>query len=128
MENVHGEGFSVAIENRAGYLRAHAHGEDSLEVSIAMWRIVRGACERAGARRLLLVEDLAGNVPVDEAARVVEEISRLGFADTRIAFVDMRGDPRNDEHAEILCLEGGLEVHVFTDEAAARIWLLYGDR
>lgn len=116
----------MAVDVRDGYLRALVRGEDSLEVSLAMWRLARAQCERVGAKRLLLVEDLNGNVPVEEAARVVEEIGRLGFADTRIAFVDLRGDPANDEHAETLALEGGLEVHVFTDEVVARLWLLYG--
>ena len=102
-------------------------GEDSLQVSLDMWRAARAQCARHSTRRLLLLEDLAGNVPVEDAATVVDEIARLGFADTRIAFVDLRGDPRNDEHAQILALDGGIEVHVFTDEPAARLWLLYGD-
>lgn len=121
-----GDGFTMTIEPREGYLRALVRGEDSLQVSLAMWGMARDECAKAGARRLMLVEDLAGNVPVEEAGQVVEEIGRLGFADTRIAFVDLRGDPHNDEHAEILALENGLEVRVFTDEPAARLWLLYG--
>ncbi|GAB6196311.1 hypothetical protein [Lysobacter xanthus] len=127
MERLQGEGFSITVDPREGFLRLYVAGDDSLEVSLGMWRMARGQCERFHARRLMLVEDLAGNVPVEEAERVVEEISRLGFADTKIAFVDLRGDPHNDEHAETLALEGGLEIHVFTDETSARLWLLYGD-
>ena len=89
--------------------------------------MAHGARARYGARRLLIVEALTGNVPVEDAGKVVEEIVRLGFVDTRIAFVDAHGDPRNDEHAETLALENGLHVHVSTDETTARLWLLYGD-
>jgi hypothetical protein len=127
MELLDGPGFTMRVERCAGYLRAYVEGDDSLDVSLAMWRMARAQCERARTGRLLLVEDLAGNVPVEQAAQVVDEIARLGFADTRIAFVDLRGDPRNDEQAETLALDGGLEVRVFTDEATARMWLLYGD-
>ena len=126
MEALAGAGFTMRVQARPGFLRLYVDGTDSLQVSLDMWRMARAQCERFGTRRLLLIEDLAGNVPVEEAARVVEEIARLGFADSRIAFVDLRGDPRNDEQAETLALEGGLEVRVFTDETTARIWLLYG--
>jgi hypothetical protein len=116
----------MRLEARDGYLRAFVSGDDSLEVSLAMWRMARGQCERFNAKRLMLVEALEGNVPVEEAGLVVDEIVRLGFIDTRIAFVDEQGEPRNDEHAETLALENGLAIRVFTDEATARLWLLYG--
>ncbi|BCT93432.1 hypothetical protein LYSHEL_24560 [Lysobacter helvus] len=123
-----GEGFKVRIEHHYGYLRAYVHdGRDSLQVSIAMWKLLSEQCAKHGVKRLLVVEDLASTVDVDDIAKVVDAMADFGFAKIRTAFVELQSDIQGSELGEILASERGVTVHVSGDEVAARHWLMYGE-
>jgi hypothetical protein len=122
-----GEGFRIRLEPQPGYLRAYVFdGEDSLDVSIAMWRLLGEECRLRGVNRLLVVEDLAGTLPPEDAEALIAAIMQLDLLQVRVAFVELRGDLQINEHVEILAVEQGLTAHVFSREAEARHWLLYG--
>ncbi|MCJ0824629.1 hypothetical protein MQC88_01405 [Luteimonas sp. 50] len=122
-----GEGFKVQVEPQAGYLRAHVFdGTDSLQVSIAMWKLLGEQCRLFRAGRLLVLEDLADTVELAEIDSIVRAMAGFGFAGIRIAFVELRDDVSGNEHAEILAADHGIRVMVFSNEDAARRWLLYG--
>ena len=122
-----GEGFKIQVEPHAGYLRAHVFdGTDSLQVSIAMWKMLGEQCRHYRAERLLVLEDLADTVEHADIDEVVRAMARFGFAGIRIAFVELRDDFPGNEHAEILAADHDIRVMVFSNETAARRWLLYG--
>ena len=126
-ELLQGDGFSVRLENRGRYLWAHVFGgTDSLAVSLAMWKLLARQCQRFNARGLLVLEDLASTVEPENIAAVIEAMTTFGFADIRIAFVELQGDIEGSERGEILALENDILVHVFGNETEARRWLLYG--
>ena len=115
------------VEWHGSHLRAHVFdGTDSVPVSIAMWKLLAEQCREYSARRLLVLEDLAGSVDVADIGAVVAAIVGLGFAGIRIAFVELRDDMSVNEHGEILALEQGVTICVFGNESQARRWLLYG--
>ena len=125
---VDGEGFKVRFEQHPGYLRAYVHdGRDSLDVSIAMWKLLGEQCRLFNARRLLVLEDLEGTVDVAEVPKVIDAMIEFGFADIRCAFVELASDQQGSEHGAILLTERGMRIHVGGDEFAARHWLMYGD-
>ena len=125
---VDGEGFKVRFEQHPGYLRAYVHdGRDSLEVSIAMWKLLGEQCRKLNIRRLLVLEDLEGTVDVAEVPKVIDAMIEFGFADIRCAFVELGSDQQRSEHGAILLTERGMTTHVGGDEFAARHWLMYGD-
>ncbi|MFT3898599.1 MAG: hypothetical protein QM719_13075 [Thermomonas sp.] len=123
-----GDGFRIAFEPNPGFLRAHVTGdEDSLEVSLAIWRLLGNECRVRGASRLLVVEDLPGKLTPAEVGVMVETLYAEGFPDVRIAFVELAGSLVAGEHGEILAIELGFTVQAFSREADARHWLMYGD-
>jgi hypothetical protein len=123
-----GDGFRIELESNPGFLRAHvAGGEDSLEVSLAIWRLLGNECLARGMARLLVVEELSGALTHQEVGTLVATLHEEGFPDIRIAFVELAGNPSPGEHGEILAIELGFTVQAFNREADARHWLLYGD-
>ncbi len=125
---VEGPGFKIRYDVEPGYLRAHVYeGTDSLEVSLAMWRMLGDECRTAGATRLLLLEELKGSIDREGIEETIDAMDHAGLAAFRIAFVELLDDIEGNEYGEILCLERGIIVRVFSDEDTARRWLLYGD-
>ena len=125
---VDGEGFKVRFEHHHGYLRAYVHdGRDSLQVSIAMWKLLAEQCRKLNMRRLLVLEDLEGTVDVAEVPKVIDAMIDFGFEHIRCAFVELGTDQQGSEHGAILLTERGMTTHVGGDEFAARHWLMYGD-
>ncbi len=125
---VDGPGFRIRYDGEPGYLRAHVFdGTDSLEVSTAMWRMLGEECRAVGASRMLVLEELRSTVDIADVAQVIESMVSAGLATVRIAFVELLDDIQGSEHGEILCLERGIIIRIFSDEDSARRWLLYGD-
>jgi len=125
---VDGPGFRIRYDGEPGYLRAHVYdGTDSLQVSMAMWRMLGEECRAVGASRLLVLEELDSTVDLADVAQVIDSMVDAGFRTVRIAFVELLDDVEGNEHAEIVGLERGFVIRIFTREDPARHWLLYGD-
>lgn len=124
-----GEGFRMRVDAHGSHLRAYVYdGVDSLAVSIAMWKMLSEQCRLHGTRQLLVIEDLKETVDLADIAAVIEAMVSFGFADIRIAFVELQNDIQGSEHGEVLALERNITVMVFTNEAEAKRWLLYGEQ
>ena len=125
---VEGPGFRIRFDVHLGYLRAYVHeGQDSVDVSIAMWHLLGEQCRAQQMQRLLVLEDLGGTVPEHEVPRVIQAMIDAGFGGIRVAFVELQGHHQANEQGEILGMEHGLAVHLSNNEHAARHWLLYGE-
>ena len=125
---VQGPGFRIRFDVHPGYLRAYVHeGEDSLDVSLAMWRMLGEQCRAQGMDRLLVLEDLGGTVADEDVPQVIQAMVEAGFGGIRMAFVELQGHYQGNEQGEILGMEHGLAVHLANSEHAARHWLLYGE-
>lgn len=125
---VPGPGFRICYDQHPDYLRAFVcDGSDSLEVSLAMWRMLAAECEATKATRLLVVEDLQSTVDQAGIELVIDAIATMNVAKLRVAFVELREDIQGAEFGEILCQERGIDGRVFSHEADARHWLVHGD-
>ena len=125
---VPGPGFRICFDDEPDFLRAYVFdGTDSLEVSLAMWRMLAAECETTHSKRLLVLEDLLGTVGPAEIEPVIDAIARTGMSDMRIAFVELRDDIQGSELVEIMCRERGMTNRAFSHEKDAQHWLLYGD-
>jgi hypothetical protein len=100
---------------------------DSLDVSIAVWRMLAEQCRTHRMERLLVLEDLTGTVADEDVPRVIDAMVDAGFDDIRVSFVELQGHHQGNERGEILGMEHGLAVHLASSESAARHWLLYGE-
>ena len=125
---VPGPGFRICFDDEPGYLRAYVFdGTDSLEVSIAMWRMVAAECHAVRANRVMVLEDLVSTVAVADLDAVIDAVQDAGLSSVRIGFVELRDDIQGSELAEIYCRERGMQSRIFSREDEARRWLLYGD-
>lgn len=125
---VAGPGFRICFDDEPDYLRAYVFdGTDSLEVSTEMWRMLGEEGRAVGAQKLLVLEDLLSTVEVPEIEQVVDSIFAAGLGAVRLAFVELRDDIQGSEFGESLCLERGMVLRIFSQEAQARRWLIYGD-
>ncbi len=125
---VQGPGFRICFDDEPGFLRAFVFdGTDSLEVSLAMWRMLAAECESTNSKRLLVVDALRSTLDLPGIEAVIDAISTMSVAELRVAFVELRDDIQGAEFGEILCLERGIMGRAFSHEAEARHWLVYGD-
>lgn len=123
---VAGPGFRICFDDEPDYLRAYVFdGTDSLEVSTQMWHLLGEECRAVGARKMLVLEDLLSTVEVPEIVQVVDAIFAAGLGDVRLAFVELRDDIQGSEFGESMCLERGMVLRIFSQEAEARRWLIY---
>ena len=124
---VNGPGFKVCYEDEPSYLRAYVFdGTDSVEVSIAMWRMLAAEGAAVGATRMLILEDLVSTVELQDLATVIDAIESSGMGRFRSAFVELRDDIQGSELGEIMLQERGITIRIFANETEARPWLLYG--
>jgi len=124
---VNGPGFKVCYEDEPSYLRAYVFdGTDSVEVSIAMWRMLAAEGAAVGATRMLILEDLVSTVELQDLATVIDAIESSGMGRFRSAFVELRDDIQGSELGEIMLQERGITIRIFANETEARHWLLYG--
>ena len=124
---VNGPGFKVCYEDEPSYLRAYVFdGTDSVEVSIAMWRMLAAEGAAVGATRMLILEDLVSTVGLEDLAAVIDGIEAAGMGRFRSAFVELRDDIQGSELGEIMLQERGITIRIFSNETEARHWLLYG--
>ena len=124
---VRGPGFRICFDDEPDYLRAYVFdGTDSLEVSLAMWRMMASECESTKSERLLVVEDLRSTVDEAGIEEVIDAVSQMSVSELRIAFVELREDIQIAEYGEILCIERCINARVFSHEADARHWLIFG--
>ena len=124
---VNGPGFKVCYEDEPGYLRAYVFdGTDSVDVSIAMWRMLASEGAAVGVTRMLILEDLVSTVGLEELAAVIDGIEAAGMGRFRSAFVELRDDIQGSELGEIMLQERGITCRIFSNETEARHWLLYG--
>ena len=125
---VNGPGFRICYDDEPGFLRGYVFdGVDSLETSVAMWRMLGSECQAVGAQCLLVVQDLLSTVDVPDISAVIDAVVKAGFGKLRTAFVELREDIQGSEQGEIYCRERGVVLRVFSNEDQARRWLLYGD-
>ena len=124
---VNGPGFKVCYEDEPSYLRAYVFdGTDSVDVSIAMWRMLASEGAAVGVTRMLILEDLVSTVGLEELAAVIDGIEAAGMGRFRSAFVELRDDIQGSELGEIMLQERGITIRIFSNETEARHWLLYG--
>ncbi|MBP6078541.1 MAG: hypothetical protein KA505_07015 [Xanthomonadales bacterium] len=128
-QRLEGPGFTIDLEDRAGFLRAIVHGaEDTLSVSTAYWARLGDECQRRGARAILVLEDLPAwpNAGPEIFEAVTDAMVAAGFRDIRCAFVDLHEEVEANEYGMIVGAEKGLTIMMFSNESYAERWLRFG--
>lgn len=129
IERLDGTGFSIELEDRAGYLRVLVRGDvDTQAVSVAYWTMIGVECSRRGTTAVLVVEDLPAwpNVPAEVFEAVTDAAVAAGLREVRCAFVDQHEEVEANEYGMMIGTEKGLTIMMFSNESYAEHWLRFG--
>lgn len=123
-----GKLYNIQFEHHHDYLHARVTGEkDSAEISISFWKEIAAECKKYGYKKLLVEENIQGNISDDEIYEITSVITDL-FENVMIAFYDHQMPHYNmNKIGETLVLNRGVIGRVFDDIEKARQWLLSSD-
>lgn len=129
-EVLSGDGYRLEFDFRPPLLTVRLLGEaeTTLETTREYWLRISAHANACGAAQLLVLDALPGEVMSDEdLVRFFDSVGTLGLEHVRIAYVEGRTDQvARIEYVELLALERGYRIRMFTNESDARLWLRYG--
>lgn len=116
--------YTLSFEQRPEYLYAYVEGEkDNYDISISFWRDIAAECARLQARRVLVDENIKGNVSMADMYKVAAEIPSM-FSGIAIAFVDRYADQQEiNQFGELVAQNRGVRGRYFKSIDAAEEWL-----
>jgi hypothetical protein len=119
--------YSLAIEERPGYLHAKVTGTNTRDNVLGYTREIFEACVARHCTAVLIEEDLHGpSLPLAGVLELIDvRVPQARAAGHRIAFVDV--NPEHDrwrmEYAEDHTAQSGIDMRLFNTVEAARQWL-----
>lgn len=118
--------YRIEFERRPRYLYAYISGEhDNMEISLGFWREIVAECQSAGAKKVLVEEDIREAVSTLEMYQIAVELPKLGFANILVAFVDRYLDQQDlNQFGELVATNRGLRGKFFNEASEAEKWLL----
>lgn len=116
----------VRFEHRGHYLFALVTGRDEdLETSQQNWRAIAAACKNGNYTKVLIVEEIEGELPFMDQFEFAAGLSKLGFDGIRIAFVDRKLEQfENNKFAEDVAVNRGTTGRVCRTIEEAEAYLL----
>lgn len=117
--------YDLTFEERDGYLFASVKGEaDNFEVSAGYWQEVAEKCQRIGAKKVLIVEDLPGDSSMAEVYQLASALPQMGFYNIKVAFVDEHIDQQElNQFGELVAINRGLHGKIFNNVSEAEKWI-----
>jgi hypothetical protein len=86
-------------------------------------------CEACDCKQILIEEDICDSAPLVDIYKISSELSEMGFAKIRIAFVDRHPDQKElNTFAQIIANSYGLDSRVFDNVTEAEEWLVNQER
>jgi hypothetical protein len=118
--------YDVRFENRGSYLLALITGRgEQLETTRATWRSIAAECKARGFTRLLILEDIEGQLPFMDQYAFADGLKQIGFDGIAVAFVDAQPEQyANNKFAEDVAANRGVHGRMFQTVAEAEAWLL----
>ena len=119
--------YRLTCETRKNYLFCHVEGEDSLETSRAYWREIAGKCDELGLSKVLVEEELEGQLTDQEMFQMCSELPEIGLLGKQIAFVDLRlNHDEGNLFGETVAVHRGINAMIFNKVKEAERWLAAG--
>ena len=117
--------YQLTFSYHPDFLEARVVGlEDSVEISCAYWREIAEEVRRGKFKKVLVVEQLAGNVGVTGAYDIASHNSQTDFGNAKIAFVDAYRDQNDiNRFCAIVSNNRGRNIRCCDSVYEARQWL-----
>ena len=126
MDTLKPKPYNLTLKSRPAYLYAYVSGEkDSYEISAQYWQEIRDECERTGATRVLVEENISENVTAGDEYRITTECIQVKFGGIKIAFIDLCPDQGEiNKFGELVAINRGVNIRLCSDLAEGEKWLL----
>lgn len=120
--------YNLVFDNRGTYLYAFITGQDSFAASLSYWNEISDEVSRLGYRKLLVHEQLDGNVDEGEICDIIMDLEKSALRDVQIAFYDENQEdlPINVLGQSVANNQGGA-VRLFHNLQAAMNWIEQDD-
>jgi len=116
--------YQLTFEDRDAYLYARLNGEDSFAASLSYWNEIADKVKALGYQKLLIHEDLAGEVVESEMHEIIMDLMPSGLLDVQIAFFDENlNDASINALGQSLAVNKGANVKIFDSLNAAQDWI-----
>ena len=117
--------YELTFEILDGFGYACVSGEnDSLAISNAYWSEIGKYLADAGLKKVLIVEDIKEQPPMEDIYCLVRQLEGLGFADVTVAFVDWYSSHQElNDFGVLVATSCGMTAKAFGDEGEALEWL-----
>lgn len=118
--------YKIEFEKRPTYLYAYVSGRhDNIENARKCWLDILDECNKFGADKLLVEENIEGNISMEEMYKLSSEFPSMGFRNILVAFVDLHSSHQKlNRFGEVVATNRGGKVRVFDTVAEAKEWLL----
>jgi hypothetical protein len=117
-------GYRLKFENRGSYLYVFITGQDSFAASLRYWNEIADEVSRLGCRKLLVHEQLEGNVDEAEVFDIIMDLKESALRGIHIAFYDEnRGDIPINALGQLIANNRGGSVRLFHNLKAAINWI-----
>ena len=120
--------YRLTFEDRGSYLFAHIAGEDSFAASLSYWNEIADKVNRLGRRKLLVHENLKGEVSEGEMKELMIDLMESGLRDVQVAFFDEdRSHMPINAIGQTMYTDMGGNVRIFDSLENARQWIEQND-
>ncbi len=116
--------YTLKFEARDTYLYAHLTGQDSFQASLSYWNEIADKVKELGFKKLLVHEDLLGEVTELETYDLIVDLVTSGLRGVKIAFYDENeSDAAFNDFGKMVATNRGATVGVFNNLKAAQYWI-----
>lgn len=120
--------YTLTFEDRNGYLFASLTGQDSFAASLSYWNEIADKVGGLGYRKLLVHENLLGEVSESEIFDVIADLKDSGLFGVQIAFYDENhADAQINNLGQLVANNRGAEFRIFQSMEAAQHWIEQDD-
>lgn len=125
-ETEQGKPYKIEYDRRPKYLYAVVSGRhDNVENARKCWLEMLDACHEFKSDKLLVEENIEGNISMEEMYKLASEFPTMGFRDILVAFVDLHPSHQKlNRFGETVATNRGGKVRVFDTVTEAKQWLL----
>ncbi|HSR88633.1 MAG TPA: hypothetical protein VLL07_06735 [Pontiella sp.] len=123
-----GSDYTLTFDDRGTYLYAFLTGQDSFAASLSYWNAIADEVKRFGYTKLLVHEQLEGNVDAGEVFQIIMNLKESALRGVQIAFYDEnREDIPINALGQLVANNRGGTVRLFHNLAAATDWIEQDD-
>ena len=117
--------YRIVYEEYPNYLYALVHGEEyGYEILSGFLREIANECKVREFDQVCIEENITGTASDEDVARIATELTDLGFADIRMAYIDrFQEQAELNEMGQDIAVDNGADVQIFKDQLEAERWL-----